>query len=452
MLKFLKRWKWWLAVVLVLCAAGGWYWVHRRNAKASAQEKPVTATVQRRNMTLRVICNGKIMANQEVDVKCKAGGQIIKMPFDISDVVKKGDVLVELDPVDEQRKVRQAEVQRTSSRARLVIANENRALAELALATDRRRAAAALAAAESQAADAKAKAERVRELREKKLASDEEFDTVRATAAQAASALENARVKIQELVTQERALETKRQDVVLAQAALDADEIQLSMAQDRLKDITVTAPLDGVVAKREVQVGQIIASATSNVGGGTLLLTLDDLTRIFVSAAVDESDIGRIRTGQKAVITCDGFPGMLFKGEVVRVATAGTVASNVVTFETRIEVTDGQKELLKPMMSANVEIVTASKKDVLSLPSGAVARRQASYVAMQVAGTEKKEVPVTIGLNDGTNVEIVTGLKDGDTVELFKNDGGRWSGVSPQQRQAMRGMMSGGLIGGGGRR
>ena len=81
--------------------------------------------------------------------------------------------------------------------------------------------------------------------------------------------------------------------------------------------------MDGVVTDRKVQTGTIIASGVSNVGGGTTILTLSDLSRIYVLASVDESDIGKVQVGQPATITVDAYPSMQFAGKVVRIASKG---------------------------------------------------------------------------------------------------------------------------------
>ena len=427
----LKKRKWMMAAaaVLVVCAFFGWK-KYRTDKSGPGTGKPTTGVVARGNMVQVVNSTGKIVSNLDVDVKCKAGGQIVELPLDVSDVVKKGDLLAKLDPIDEERKVKQAEVQTSASRARLASARQNLAIAEAALVTDRRRAAAALKAAESAARDVGAKAERQRELLLQKLCSQEEYDTDANAAVQATATLENARVKLEELKTQENALELKRQDVKLAEAAVESDGINLAIAQDRIRDTKVLAPMDGVVAARTVQVGQIITSATSNVGGGTVILTLSDLSRIFVLASVDESDIGRMQVGHAARITVDAFPTKRLKGKIVRIATRGVNWSNVVTFEVKIEVLGDDKAILKPEMSANVQVTTDQRDNVLTIPATAVLRKPEGYAVEVVTGeAETEEREVKIGLNDGARVELLEGLKEGEVVRLRDGDAdSRWRG------------------------
>jgi HlyD family secretion protein len=418
-----KKWIITAVAVVVLAAGGAYYywWVYVPTAQAEAP-KTETAKVERGPLRLIVASTGRVVSNLDVDIKCKASGEIIKLPFDVSDTVKKDDLLVELDPVDMERVLRQSEVELSSSQARLISAKETLAMAERTLATDRTKAESALKSAQAQAKDARAKADRMKQLLDKQLASQEDCDTAETAATASETSLSAAAVKMDELKSQELGLETRRQDVKLAEAAVEADKIALSIAQDRVRDTKVMAPMDGVVSARNVQIGLIIASGVSNVGGGTTILTLSDLSQIFVVASVDESAIGKVKLDQPATITADAYPGKTFKGKVVRIATRGVNVSNVVTFEVKIEVTSEQKALLKPEMTANVEILAAAKDDVLQVPVEAIVRKgRGSQVATVVKddGT-KEEVPVVTGLNDGNKVEVVEGLTEGQTVVVNK--------------------------------
>ena len=414
-----------LAVVLAVVA-----WSSLGGKKADpAEAQPTTAPVKRGDVRLAVACTGRVVANLDVDIKCKASGEIIRLPFDVSDEVKKGDLLLELDPVDEQRVLNLAKVDAEASQARLVIAQQNLTIAESDLATATRRAQAGLESAQAQATDARTKSDRMKQLLAQELVSQEEADTTSTSAIQAAADLVAAQVAMDELKTQEQGLELKRQDIVLAQTQVDSDKVALEQAQDRLADTKVVSPIDGILATRNVQIGQIIASGVSNVGGGTTVLTLSDLSHMFVLASVDESDIGKVAVGQETVITADAFPGRTFTGKVVRIATRGVSESNVVTFEVKIEVTAERHPLLKPEMTTNVEIVSAEQFGVLTVPSDAVIRKDRKRMATVVKNGQKEEREVETGITDGVNTEIVSGLAEGETVLVQKGGGdSRWSG------------------------
>jgi HlyD family secretion protein len=507
-----------IAVVLAL-AGGAAYWFFK--PAKTATQPIVTGKVERGDIRLSVISQGKVVSNLDVEIKCKASGEIITLPFDISQHVNKGDLLLELDPVDEQREVNQSQVSLSSSQAKLEIAKKNLLVAQHTLDTDRMRAESSLKSYTVAADDARTRLDRTKELLSKKLISQEEADTAVTSATQADSNRDLASVKLEELKTQEESLELYRQQVNLAEAQVKSDIINHELVQQALTNTKVISPMDGVVTANNVQKGQIVSSGISNVGGGTTIMTLSDLSQIFVIAAVDESDIGKVKLGQEVIISVDAFPGRKFNGQVTRIATKGVNTSNVVTFEVKIEVlgnapagragkglkgsrpTDADKSasrptdmatatssssspaedssqparhrgrrdageasssqassrpggdddprnLLKPEMTANVEIISSERKGVLLVPSEAIILKQGNNFATVLAdGLAPQEVPVEVGITDGSNTEVISGLSDGQAVQIFKgSSNSKWQGQQPQMSPNR--MMGGGGPGGGG--
>jgi RND family efflux transporter MFP subunit len=421
--------KTWIVVPLVAlaCAGGYWYWSSRAKAAAPKAATP-TAKIERGAVRQSVSSTGKVVSNLDVEIKCKASGTVVKLPFDISQAVKKGDLLLELDPRDEQQRVRQAEATVRASQARLINARESLALADEKLKTDRQRAESALTAAQARAQDARAKAERTRELQGKKLASLEEAETAQTAAAQAAAEAENAATGIEELKNQARTLEQARQQIRIAEAQVDTDQVDLDLARQRLSETRVVSPIDGVVTQRTVQIGQIISSGISNVGGGTTALVISDLSRVFVLAAVDESDIGQVLPGQRVTVTVDAYRGREFAGEVARISPRGVNVSNVVTFEVKLEVTARNKDLLRPEMTANVDILIDERADALLCPTDALFRRGGkTLVTVQAADGSKADREVRAGISDGRKTEILSGLAAGETVLVLGSDS-KWNG------------------------
>lgn len=427
------------AVGVVVLAAAVYAW-KTSGARSEAEAAEVTfAKVERSTIESTVSTTGRVIPNLEVDIKCKASGKVITLPFEVSDSVKEGDLLVELDPVDEQRAVRQSEVALQASQARLNQAKQQLDVAERNLITERRRAEANLTALEKRAKEAAADVERAKTLQKQGYISPQELDQATTALVQAQADLETGRTRIQDLKTQETALEVQRQDVKLAETQVELDRLRLQDARQRLEDTKVVAPIDGVVATRLVQTGMIISSGISNVGGGTTMMTLADLSRVFVLASVDESDIGRVREGQKAEITVDAFPTQRFSGEVVRIATKGVNAYNVVTFEVKIEVKDEKMDMLKPEMTANVEILLDSRDNVLTLPVEAVTRKDGKHYATVVrANGATEERAVELGITDGLKYEVTAGLEEGETVQVRSNDVGdsKWRGKTEKTEES----------------
>jgi HlyD family secretion protein len=177
-----------------------------------------------------------------------------------------------------------------------------------------------------------------------------------------------------------------------------------------------------------VQIGQIISSGISNVGGGTRVMVISDIIRLFVLASVDESDIGKVEVEQKVIITADAFPGRGFLGKVERIAAKGIEISNVVTFEVKIEVLGKDRSLLKPGMTANVEIIVAEKEKVLLVPSEAVLRKKREHVVrvMKDDGSVEERF-VQTGISDGVVTEIISGLIQGEIVAYRRGEArSRW--------------------------
>ncbi len=329
-----------IVLIVVILALGG-YFYYLRKKKSTTQAEAIetkVVEVQRGSISQTIEASGRVISNLDVEIKCKAGGEIISLPYDESDFVKKGTLVMELDPIDEQRNVSKAEVALNSAQARLLKSKQNLFIAEQELESTKRKANVTFEAAKVKADDAKEREKRISELYEKKLVSKEEYDSVRTAAVQAQAELEKAQIAIEEIRTQEASIELMRQDVKLAEAELKSAQINLSIAQQRLKETKVYAPIDGIITKRFVQRGQIISSATSNVGGGTSIMIISDLSHLFVIASVDESSIGEVTRGQKVDITADAFPTLTFAGVVERIAPVGESVSNVVTFDVRIKI------------------------------------------------------------------------------------------------------------------
>ncbi len=422
-----------LAFGVALIGFAAWWWRSRAAEAKPAEVK--TAKVERSRLRATIAATGRIMANLEVEIKCKASGTVMQLPFDVSDEVKKGDLILQLDPVDEERSVRRAEIALAAAQARLAQARTQLAVAERNSRAERQRVQAALEAAETRARDAQTRAERMAQLLAKGLASAEENDSAQSAAMQAAADLLSARARLEEVKAQEEALEVKRQDVKLAEAQVQSEMLALSDAQQRLRDTQVYAPMDGMVVDRRVQIGQIISSGISNVGGGTTAMTIADLSRVFAVAHVDESDVGRLEVGQQAEITADAYHDRRFRGKVVRIAPKGANVSNVVTFEAKIEILDEARRFLKPEMTANVEIVVADKEDAIVVPTDAVeprGRRRVVSVRKADGGIEEREVKV--GASDGLRYEILEGLQPGEEVVLASDKAdGRWGGANRQR-------------------
>jgi multidrug resistance efflux pump len=410
-------------IVLVLClliplAGGGAWWKLRLRPAEASTSLGTAVSVKRGPMRQTVQCTGRITPNLSVDIKCKASGQVIKLPFEVSDTVHQGDLMIEIDPVEQARNVQKAEASLKATRARLAQSRATLVAAEKSLVADRQRAEAVVRSNVARAVDVKSKAQRAQELLAKKYASVEEVETANTTLAQAEQDVATARADVEKLKAQEAELDVKREDVKVCEAEVESDEINLTLAQQYLSETKVMAPIDGVVSARDVQIGQIISSGISNVGGGTTTLSIADMSHIYVLASVDESQIGNVRVGQPVDVTVDAFPREKFNGKVVRIATTGANVSNVITFEVKIEILSANKTMLKPEMTANVEVIVTEKADVLRIPMAALSRTpDGTFVnAKHADGRIAEHLTIAVGVSDGSDIEVVSGLDETDAV------------------------------------
>jgi HlyD family secretion protein len=401
-----------IALIIVI-GAGAWGWHHHYAAADIDQTPTEIATVTRATLEKSVESAGKVVSNLDVDIKCRAGGPVAKLPVDISQTVKAGDLLCQLDPTDEQLAVSVAERTVSQSTAKVQQAQLTYDQAKLNLETVTARDKAALVSANVKAANLQAKADRQRELKEQKLGSEEDYETAQTDAAAAKADAESAQETVNELKQQEIQLQSKLLDVANAKSQLESDKFNLDQQKQQLAYTTVNSPMDGTVSALSVQIGSMVQSGVGGFSGGTTIMTLSDLSRIFVLATVDQSDIGGVKLGQAARVEVDSFPDRQFTGQVVRIATTGVNTSNVVTFEVKVEVTDKEKNLLRPQMTGTVTIVQDQRPNVLVVPTAAVEHRNGQTFVKMVGGQERA---VKLGLEGNDSVEVVSGLAEGDKV------------------------------------
>ena len=210
--------------------------------------------------------------------------------------------------------------------------------------------------------------------------------------------------------------ESARAGLNLAIKQLDAARAALKEAQVRLSYATITAPISGVIASVSTQQGETV---TAGLRAPTFV-TIIDLKRLQVDAYVDEVDIGKIQTGQKAIFTVDAFPDREFHGKVVAIYPDAVIQENVVNYDVVINITDPYEGLLRPEMTANVTIQLKRRKHVLAVPAKAVKREHGRNIVYVLKNGRPETRIVKVGWRDGQWIEIVSDLKEGETVLLSK--------------------------------
>ena len=205
----------------------------------------------------------------------------------------------------------------------------------------------------------------------------------------------------------------------IIQAELDQAKAELELSKVQLSYATIKAPISGVIASVTTQEGETVASGLT----APTFVTIIDLARLQVDAFVDETDIGRVKVGQKALFTVDTYPDKEFEGVVSAIYPKAIIQENVVNYDVVINITSPFKGLLRPDMTTSVTIYQEEKKGLLMVPRKAVKKEGDSefvFVKTQEGTLLKKEVKT--GLRHRDDIEIVSGLKEGDAVVTATNE------------------------------
>lgn len=406
-----------LMIIAVGLAGVGYYGFLRSSKRTPDTQAYRTTQVERGPLVQSVASDGRVEPNFVVEVKSKASGEIVRLFYEEGASVKKGALLVELDPSDEKRNVRKMASNLAAARASVAKAQSELATAAQTIPATIAEATARVAAMQVALTDAKKKLRRAKSLDQRQIISQEGLETSETAYQKALADFQQAQAALEKANASRSTLEERRHDIALAQAKVVDAEIALEEAQERLTDTQIKAPIDGVIIRQLVEEGQIISSGISNVSGGTPLLHLADLSKMFVAANVDETDIGQVQVGQDVLLTADAYRHRAFAGKVVHIAPQGMVESNVTTFDVKIEIEGAGKSALKPAMSVNVEIVTGRREDTLQVISTAIqdGRGDKKFV-YQIDNGQPVAVPVQTGLSNDTHTEIVQGVRAGADV------------------------------------
>lgn len=286
------------------------------------------APVERRDLEIRAEASGQIEPLRVVEVKSRVAGELKRITVETGDAVRQGELIAEIDPRDVRNAFEQAEAD--------------------------------LEVARAEVSTAAAQRKRIENLAGAGVLSTQD--------------LENSQLA-----------ETN------ARAQLLKAETNLRLAREKTGDVTIRSPITGTVIEKTVEQGQIIASASGNVSGGTTLVKMADLGTVRTRTLVDEIDIGRITPGQPAAVTVEAYPGRTFRGTVTKIEPQAVVEQNVTMFPVLI-LLDNPQSLLKPGMNAEVSIDIASRENVVAVPNGAVVSLREAPSAGAVLGLQEADI------------------------------------------------------------
>lgn len=392
-----RRWPALVLLAVAVAVAGGvgyWQWT----SAATPQTVYRAVPVERGTLTVEVSATGTLQPLTQVDVSSELSGVVRSVAVEENQRVGEGDVLAELDTTRILAQIERAEANVSAARARVVDAQVTQTETEQALT-------------------------RAQTLSTRGMATEQALEIAIAARDRAASA------------------------VAIAQANLEVAQADLKLQQADLAKSTIYAPIDGIVLSRTVNPGQTVASSMQ---APVLFVIAENLETMELKAAVDEADIGAVTPGQQARFTVDAFPGRRFDAEIRDVSYASVVTEGVVTYEARLNVANAEL-LLRPGMTATVNIVTREDGDVLLAPAaafrfsppqetqgsgwsiqqlfsprppmrmwggrgGAGSSNDGSRPLYVLADGQPQMVRVTTGATDGDFVEILSGLEEGDRV------------------------------------
>jgi multidrug efflux pump subunit AcrA (membrane-fusion protein) len=391
------------AASISLLSGGAWWLLHLSPQTPAADQGSSIATVQRRDLASTVAATGKVnaMVGAEVRVGSRVSGRVQRLYANIGDVVHTGQVIAELEKDDQQALLEQR-------RAELKIAEAKLSSAESLRPGEIQKAEAALRDTQATSELANVGFERQKKLFDKALVSREVLDTAR----------KEKEVSEARVVSATRELELAKQryaeDLKSARAQIEQAAAAVRVLEAQVTYYTIRAPISGIISSVSTQEGETVAAGLNS----PTFVTIIDLRKLQVDAFVDETDIGKIRVGQKAAFTVDSFPDREFNATVQAIYPKAVIMDNVVYYDVVHRIDEPLTGELRPEMTTNVMVFLDARKNVLAAPLHAVSRDQGKSVVFVLRGNQPMRQAVKVGWKDPEWIEIIDGLKEGDKVVI----------------------------------
>ncbi len=432
-----------IAVLLVVAVVAGYVALTSKLRLSLGVLEGKTETIKRGDLTLPINATGEVRPAHRVEIKAEASGEVLEIAKRAGDRVKVGDLLIRLQPDDEQRNVDRAGLD-------LDIAEARREDARLRLRQART---ADLRAARTRV-DEQAERVRMAKFRMEKLVelpehqrNDEEMLLRETNYGSARAQLEAAKANLE---TAEIAVPRFEQALKQAVATYETAKTVLGDAEKRLNKTDILSPISGIVSEVRVQVGNVIQGGKTTLTGGTVLAVVVDMDKLVVRAEVDEADIGRVLDlspawarpgheqteqmpddwGQAAelsdfppIVTVESFRNEEFTGIIERIYPEPKSISGVVTYLTDVVITSENRSRLLPGMRADVRFTSEHLENVLLCPNEAIRPGPDGELGVFVPkpGPTPQEksvefVSCKFGLSDGNHSHVKDGLNEGDVV------------------------------------
>ena len=429
-----------VALCVLAALAGTAVWRYER---AKALPRFQTASLERGVVESTVSATGTCNAVVDVQVGSQVSGNIKALYADFNTVVKAGQLVALIDPEMFRAKVAQAEAAWRNSVASLenarASATKSEADVSSAIAAEANQVA-AIARARVAVADANTKLSRRVQMLKEHIISQEDLDTAKAAYDEAGADLQAALAQrdaaTHNVQAAQAALNAAQKQVAMFQAQVALSVATLNQARIDLAHTRITAPVDGTVVARHMDVGQTVAASFQTP---TIFEIAQDLTKMQIDTNVDESDVGKLRVGQEATFTVDAYRGTAWKGPIIQIRKAPINVQNVITYDAVIQANNPDLRLF-PGMTANVTILIQRKDNALKVPNSALRFKPvesigtntpretnplgANWRSVYILGNDSRAHPVRvkIGISDGTFTEIEQGdLRGNERVIVGMN-------------------------------
>ncbi len=386
----------------VAAVVGLYAWLGGGTPAAGPRQELKRVTSERGDITLSISATGEITPLRQIELKSKASGQVVRFTKLEGAAVKTGDLIAELDRKVESRNLEREEANLKAAEARLAL---------LRLETERslKQSESEFAAATADAATRRTELERMERL-EGGVMTETDLGVARLNARVAAEKLKQADAALK------LARDRRKADEDLVEADVARARISVADARERLADTEVRSPIDGILLRKMVEEGQIVSSGISSNSGGTAVAVVADVTSLVVVTNIDETDIGKLKTGQDAWISVEAHPDKRFRGRVELIPPRGEIDSSIIVFKVKVGLEGRHFGPLKAGMTANVTVQADERKGVVFVPSEAVRSEKGRRYVFAPDGQGR--IDVKAGLDNGTRCEIVEGLAEGAEIAI----------------------------------
>jgi HlyD family secretion protein len=439
--------KWLLLLLAVVVIGAIWFYLRTYVRYRPEWDKAKFGEVSRGDIRVPITASGLIEANQRINIKSEASGQVREIKVVEGDYVQRGDVLVVLKRDDEERRLVQAKANLVRAKAALVKAEVAGEQAQQNIRSAKARVEEIKGNGEVLAIQLETEVDSL----EKGFGSNDAVWIMRARARINAAQLESAEANLEVAQINVRDAE---QNVIIQTAAVEEAQKQVEDAEERLSETTIVAPQDAIVTEVMIAEGDLVQSATQSLVGGTQIMMLADVSKLKVVTRVDEADIGRVyeispidalpempglkRAAQEneelleqragvVQLAVDAFPEESFEGRIERVEPQGKLntGSAIIQYDVHVEVTDERRYMLPLGTQAQVEFTVESVSGALMVPAEAVMTFQDKRGVWVKTDPEpgsidpfgKKFVPCRLGITDGAHTQLIAPAT-GETLEV----------------------------------